>query len=174
MPQTYDGGAIFMARAVLEQDDLEGLESATRLSPLQLARMRRSMEAAHRARRIPAGDRAYLECAKALGRYDMSRTIVIDDERLNYIWNRFRERAIVVAKALARRPDGLLIASQCVAGFHTRECRALLAQYRAQYDRRRDGSDRAAADLRRAIMDRVAAQVTAPCDRGLLQDLFGV
>jgi hypothetical protein len=174
MPQTYDAGAIFLARTVLEQNDLETLETATRLSPAQLTRLRRTMEAAHHARRIPAGDRAFLERAREQGRYDMSRTITIDDERLCYIWNRFRERAVMVVKALTQRPAGLLTANQWVAGFQTKKCRALLRQFRAQYDRRREGSDKAAAALRRAILVYVDAQVQPPQHRGLLQELFGV
>ena len=123
-------------------------------------------------RRIPAGDRVFLERAGEDGRYDMSRTIVIDGERLHYIWNRFRERAVIVVKALTQRPDGLFIANQLVAGFQTTECRALLRQYRAQYDRRGEGSDKAAAALRRAILTYVDAQVHPPYHRGFLQELF--
>jgi hypothetical protein len=172
MPQTYAAGAVFLARTVLELDDLEEFETATRLSPSQLVRMRRVMHAAHQVRNIPAGDNAFLERARERGRYDMSRTIMIDDDRLHYIWNRFRERAVDVAKALAQRPQGLLVANQLAAGFQTKECRALLRQFRAEYDRRRDGSDQAAAVLRKAILTYVDAQVHPPQHRGLLQELF--
>src|SRR5882724_12952655 len=81
MPQTYAAGAVFLARAVLEQNDLEELEAATCLSPQQLARMRRTMQAAHKVRRIPAGDSAFVERAIRHGRYEVSRTIIIDDDR---------------------------------------------------------------------------------------------
>jgi len=172
MPQTYAAGAVFLARTVLEQDDLEEFETATRLSPSQLLRMRRIMHAAHRVRQIPAGDSAFLERAREHGRYDMARTIIIDDDRLHYIWNRFRERAVDVAKALAQRPQGLLVANQLAAGFQTRECRVLLRQFRAEYDRRRDGSDKGAALLRKAILTYVDSQVHPPQRRGLLQELF--
>jgi len=172
MPQAYAAGAVFLARAVLEQNDLEELETATRLSPAQLARLRRVMQAAHQVRQIPAGDTAYLERARGHGRYNMSRTILIDDERLHYIWNRFREHAVLVAKALAQRPQGLVVANQLAAGFQTRECRALLRQFRAEYDRRGDGSDKGAAALRKAILTYVDAQVDPPEHRGLLQELF--
>ena len=172
MPQTYAGGAVFLARTVLEQGDLDEFETATRLSSSQLARLRRIMHAAHQVRQIPAGDRAFLERAREHGRYNMSRTIIIDDDRLHYIWNRFRERAVDVARALAQRPQGLVVANQLAAGFQTKECRALLRQYRAEYDRRRDGSDEAAAVLRKAILTYLDAQVHPPQHRGLLQELF--
>ena len=172
MPQTYAAGAVFLARTVLEQDELEEFETATRLSPAQLVRLRRVMHAAHRVRNIPAGDSVYLDRAKEHGQYDMSRTIVIDDDRLHYIWNRFRERAVEVAKALAQRPQGILVANQLAAGFQTKECRALLRQFRAEYDRRRLGSDEAAAVLRKAILVYVDAQVDPPQHRGLLEELF--
>src|SRR5215469_5711141 len=84
MPQTYAAGAVFLARTVLEHGDLEELEAATRLSPSQLVRLRRIMQSQHRVRQIPAGDSAFLERAREQGRYDMSRTIVIDDDRLHY------------------------------------------------------------------------------------------
>lgn len=173
MPQSYAAGAIFLARAVLEQGAVEEFEAATRLSPAQLARTRRSMEAAHHARRIPAGDQAFLERARRHGRYEMARTIDIDDERLHYIWNRFREHAVLLLKALAEPPQGLVIASQWAAGLRTRECTALLKLYRAEYDRRRAGSDKAAAVLRRAVLSHVDAQVHVPHDSALLQRLFG-
>jgi len=172
MPQTYAAGAVFLARTVLEQGDLEEFETATRLSPSQLVRMRRIMHAAHQVRQIPAGDNAFLERAREHGRYDMSRTIIIDDDRLHYIWNRFRERAVDVAKVLAQRPQGLRVANQLAAGFQTKECRTLLRQFRAEYDRRRVGSDEAAAVLRKAIFAYVDAQVHPPQHRGLLQELF--
>jgi hypothetical protein len=68
MPQTYAAGAVFLARAVLEQDDLEELETATCLRPLQLVRMRRTMQEVHQVRRIPAGDIAFVE--RALQHYN--------------------------------------------------------------------------------------------------------
>jgi len=171
MPQTYAAGALFLARAVLEQNELGELKTATCLSPSQIACMRRVMHAAHRIRQIPAGSCGFLERAREHGGYDLSRTIVIDDDKLHYIWNRFRERAIDVAETLAQRPQGLLIANQLAAGFRTKECRHLLRQFRAEYDRRRDGSDRAAALLRKSILMHVDAQVEPP-HKGLLQELF--
>lgn len=90
----------------------------------------------------------------------MSRAISIDDERLLYIWNRFREKAVSLTKALAFRPDGMQIAHQLVNGFKTKECRSLLKQFRAQYDRRNSGSDQEAAKLRSNIIDYLANYVS--------------
>ena len=172
MPQTYDGGAVFIAHAVLAQGGFAEFQGATRLSVAQLARARQAMEAAHRLRRIPAGGQAYLQRAREHGEMDMSRTIEIDDDRLHYIWNRFHERATMLVNALAERPDGLFIAEQWVAGWRSKECRALLRQYRAHYDRRLDGSDKMAAELRRAIVDCVDARLRSPEHRGLLRTLL--
>jgi hypothetical protein len=172
MPQTYAAGALFLARAILEQNQLEDLKKATCLSPSQIARMRRVMRAAHRVRQIPAGDHAFLEQAREHGGYDLSRTILIDDDKLQYIWNRFRESAVNLAETLAQTPHGLLIANQLAAGFQTKECRDLLRQFRAEYDRRRDGSDRAAVSLRKAILMYVDAQVEPQQQLVLLQKLF--
>lgn len=172
MPQTYAAGALFLARAVMEQSGLAELKTAIRLSPSQIACMRRVMHAAHRLRQIPAGDCGFLERAREHGGYDLSRTILIDDDKLQYIWNRFRERAIDLAETLAQRPQGLLIANQLVAGFRTKECRDLLRQFRAEYDRRRVGSDRAGVLLRKSILMHVDAQVEPPQHKGLLQDMF--
>lgn len=171
MPQTYAAGALFLARAVIKQNELEELKTATDLSPSQLACMRRVMQAAHRVRQIPAGDDGFLERAREHGGYDLSRTILIDDDKLLYIWNRFRERAIDLAEALQQQPQGLLIANQLAAGFRTRECRDLLRQFRAEYDRRHNGSDKAAILLRRSILMHVDAQVEPP-HKGPLQEFF--
>jgi hypothetical protein len=171
MPQTYAAGALFLAQAVLEHHELAELKTANTLSPSQLACMRRVMQAAHRVRQIPAGDGGFLERAREQGGYDLSRTILIDNDKLQYIWNRFRERAIDLAEVLARQPQGLLIANQLATGFRTRECRGLLRQFRAEYDRRRDGSDQAAILLRKSILMYVDAQVEPP-HKGLLQELF--
>jgi len=172
MPQTYAAGSLFLARAVIEQNELTELKAATHLSPSQIARMRRVMHAAHRVRKIPAGDCGFLERARENGAYDLSRTILIDDDKLEYIWNRFRERAIELAETLAQRPHGLIIANQLAAGFGTKVCRGLLREFRAEYDRRRDGSDRAAVLLRKSILMHVDAQVELPQHKGLLQELF--
>jgi hypothetical protein len=172
MPQSYDAGAVFLAQAVLEDGDIEAFKAATRLNPAQLARTRRTMEAAHRLRRIPAGDHYYLADARAHGRCNMARAIVVDDERLHYLWNRFREHAFVVVNALAQQPDGLLAAHRLTAAFQSRECRALLRQFRAQYDRRLDGSDTAAAQLRRAILCYVDSRLDPPRCRPFLLALF--
>jgi hypothetical protein len=172
MPQSYDAGSVFLARAVLEAGQLEGLETATRLSPPQLAYLRETMEAVHRLRRIPAGDLGFIERARDRGGFDMSRTILIDDERLQYIWNRFRGRAVVVFKVFSRRSHGLQLATQLAAGFQTGECRALLRRYRAAYDRRHDGCNEAALLLRRAILAYVVAKIDPVSRRGLLEELF--
>jgi hypothetical protein len=172
MPQTYAAGALFLARCVIEQDELEELRTATTLSPSQVACMRRVMQAAHRVRRIPAGDSRFLEQAKEHGGYVLSRSIVIDDDKLQYIWNRFRERAIELTETLAQRPQGLLIANQLAAAFQKKECRDLLLKFRAEYDRRGNGSDGTAALLRKSILMHVDSKVEPPESTGLLQILF--
>ena len=172
MPQTYAAGALFLARAVIEQNELVELKTAIELSPSQIACMRRVMHAAHRLRHIPAGDCGFLERAREHGGYDLSRTILIDDDKLHYIWNRFRERAIHLAETLVQGPNGLLVANQLAAGFRTKECRDLLRQFRAEYDRRRAGSDSAGMLLRKAILMHVDGQVEPPQAKGLLQELF--
>jgi hypothetical protein len=172
MPQTYAAGALFLARTVIEQNELEELKKATDLSPSQIACMRRVMQAAHRVRRIPAGDCRFIEQAREHGEHDLSRTILIDDDKLQYIWNRFRQRAIDLVERLTQRPEGLLIANQLAAGFQTKECRSLLRQFSAEYDRRRDGSDRAALILRKSIFMYVDNQVEPAQQKGLLQELF--
>jgi hypothetical protein len=172
MPQTYAAGALFLARCVIEQGDLRELKAATALSSPQVACMRRVMQAAHRIRRIPAGDFLFLEQAREDGGFILSRTIIIDDDKLQYIWNRFRERAIELAEALAQQPQGLLIANQLVAAFQTKECRDLLLQFRVEYDRRGNGSDGAAALLRKSILMHVDSKVEPPHPKGILQALF--
>lgn len=173
MPQTYDAGAFFLARLALEQDAVDALERSTRLGASQLRRARGSMQAAHLARRVPAGDAAFLERALAHGGFDMSRRIDIDDEKLQYIWNRFRQRAVGLARALAARADGLRVATQVVEGFRSRECRALLTRFRAQYDRRLQGCDREAARLRIAVLACLGARLRPPLPAAALQELLG-
>lgn len=172
MPQTYDAGAIFLANVVLKHGGLDHLKSASCLSPVQLARARRAMEGAHRVRRIPAGDSGYLQAAKTLGGWDMSRSIIVDDEKLFHIWNRFRERAVIVSEALMKRRNGLSIAEKLVENFQAKDCRDLLRSFREQYDRRKDGSEKKAILLRRRIQVYVVSQVPPPCE-GLFEEIFG-
>lgn len=173
MPQTYIAGSIFLAAAALEEQNIDDLVLSTRLSDLQLARVRKAMQATHRLRRIPAGNHRFLSAAQSNGQFDMSQAITIDDSRLLYIWNQFRLRAVALAQNLAARSEGASIAIQLRDAFHSGECRALLRRFRDQYDRRRHCSETEAARLRRAIVIMVVERVEPRFDADELLSLVG-
>lgn len=151
MPQTYVGGAIFLAQAVVASNGLEELKTSGHLNTAQLKYLRRAMEASHRLRRIPAGNRAFLDQARQSGRYDMSRSIMIDDDKLQYTWNRFQEHAVAVIDNFTQGSDGFSTICSIASILNSKECKGLLRQFRLQYDRRHQCSDEAAAMLRLKI-----------------------
>ena len=175
MPQAYEAGSIFLAQAALahgRQSALERLENTTRLSPAQTAWIRDTMHAVHAVRRIPAGSHTHLERARADG-FDMRRTILIDDEKLTYIWNRFRTGGILIAQYFSDDPDCV---RRLAGGFYIKECLSLLQLYRAQYDRRNhQGSDARAGELRVEILthvERFAFHGYRDIQQGFLSRLF--
>jgi|GEM_PF-3321728 len=172
MPQSYDAGALFLAQVVIQNDELEALEVARVLNQLQIIKMRHAMEKAHRLRLIPAGSDKFLKGIKGDFQYDPSRAILIDDNRLHYIWNRFRERSIAVAKTLTVHSLGLYKVNQLVANFKDSRCRNLLKQYRYQYDRRFKGSDLMGALLRKQILYFVVSPLSETEQKKLLNVLL--
>jgi hypothetical protein len=173
MPQAYECGAIFLAKIVLDERQLDAFAQAAFLEAHQLARIRQSMQRAHQVRLVPAGNAEYLNRARA-GHFVMTRAILIDDEKLTYIWNRFRHAGVRVARYFDR--PGLTPAlSRLTEGFRTPECRTLLRQFRAQYDRRNShATDTQAFDLKLQILTHVEhhACVEYPLPAGFLKDLL--
>lgn len=173
MPQAYECGAIFLAKVVLEERQLEAFAEAALLEPHQLARIRQSMQRAHHVRHIPAGNAQYLDHARA-SNFPMKRAIQIDDEKLTYIWNRFRTAGVLVARYFDRLGEPHVL-SRLTEGFRTPECRALLRQFRAQYDRRNvDATDMRAFHLKLQILAYVEhyTRVVYPLPMGFFKDLF--
>lgn len=155
MPQAYEAGSIFLAQAALAYGGplaVELLEKTTKLSIDQIAWIRRTMHAVHGVRRISVGDAVYLERALVDG-FDMRRPILIDDEKLTYIWNRFRTGGILVAQSFS---DDLDCIRRLASGFYTKQCLLLLQLYRTEYDRRNhQGTDARANELRVEILAHV-------------------
>jgi hypothetical protein len=173
MPQAYECGAIFLAKVVVEERQLDAFAEAAFLEPHQLAHIRQSMQRAHQVRRIPAGNVEYLDHARA-GNFAMNRAILVDDEKLTYIWNRFRNAGISVARYFDRpgQPNALPRLSEA---FRTPECRALLRQFRAQYDRRNvNATDMRAFYLKLQVLTHVEqyARVVYPLPAGFLKNLL--
>lgn len=170
LPQTYEGGAIFLAEASIDRRD--ELQLANVLCPEQIKRMRRSMEAAHALRWIPAGGTAYLDAIEGNANINKSRSILIDDSRLQYIWSRFWLRAVEIVSALPGGSAGADIAKGLVQKLLSQELRSVLAEYRSQYDRRAEGSDQWARNLRSKILRELVACVGSGADRLLLERVF--
>lgn len=173
LPQTYDGGAIFMCAFFFSRvDAIEKIETCRSLDPYQLRTMRRRMEAAHRLRRIPAGGDSFLLSMTGDARINLAKAIRVDDSRLEYIWNKFRSRSADIVNVLSKTNFGAQAAWQLADYLCSNDARAAMAAYRQQYDRRRAGSDSVAKSLLRSILNSAVGNVGSGENRQLLQTLL--
>ncbi len=175
MPQAYEAGSIFLAYAVLAQGGLSALEllkETNKLSRNQIALIRHTMHTVHAARRIPAGDDAYLQRASAYG-IEMKSAILIDDDKLTYTWNRFRTGGVLVIENFSNNPNSI---QRLASGFCTTHCLSLLKLYRSEYDRRNcEATDERGKELRIEILAHVEEQALSgyrDTPGGVLYPLF--
>lgn len=170
MPQTYGAGAIFILSADAEYERKEKVCIGFELSSSQLSIARRAMEMSHKIRHVPAGSEKHIQNIKQIA--SAQKIIPIDDSKLQYTWSRFRSLALAINKTISSTDGCALTVSEMLAQFEKNETRLLLKKYRAQYDRRFEGSDEIAKRLRYQIYEIVVEPVKESQTKQALMQLI--